>query len=398
MTNSATNNPPSGPLVGLKVIDFSSFIAGGHAAMTLGDYGADIIKVESLTGDASRGWGPHVAGESRPFQGWNRNKRSIALNLKTESGLEIIYRLLRTADVVVENYRPGITTRLKIDYDSVRAVNPEVIYCSISGFGSKGPDGKRPGYDPLLQALSGTARANGWSLGKAAISSVAVSDYGASLLSIGGILAALYHRERTGQGQRLETSLLQAVMTVQSSAFCKPLDEVEEETPPGIFPYTFFETKDSKIFIAGGTDKFWQLFCRAIGADELADDPDYHINTNRVPHAAELTERILPYLRQKTTVEWEAILLAEAIPCAGVRTFDEFFLDPQVEAMDMNPVIRHGKIGRMRVSGVPIHFSETPGAIQRAAPMHSEHADAILTDLGYDRGEIDKFRTDEIVK
>lgn len=397
MTNSATNNPPSGPLVGLKVIDFSSFIAGGHAAMTLGDYGADVIKVESLSGDASRGWGPYVAGESRPFQGWNRNKRSIALDLKTETGLKIVYRLLRTTDVVVENFRPGITTRLKIDYDSVRAVNPEVIYCSSTGFGSKGPDGERPGYDPLLQALSGTAKANGWSLGTAAISSVAVSDYGASLLSVGGILAALYHREKTGQGQRLETSLLQAVMTVQSSAFCKALD-VDEESAPGIFPYTFFETKDSKIFIAGGTDKFWTLFCRAIGANELADDPRYHVNTDRVAQAAELTDIILPHLREKTTTEWEAILLAEGIPCAGVRSFEEFFVDPQVEAMDMNPVIRHAKIGRLRVSGVPIHFSETPGAIQRASPMHSEHADDILGDLGYDRGTIDKFRSENIVK
>ncbi len=397
MTNSATNNPPSGPLVGVKVIDFSSFIAGGHAAMTLGDYGADVIKVESLFGDASRGWGPYVAGESRPFQGWNRNKRSIAVDLKTEAGLEIAYRLLRRADVVVENYRPGITTRLKIDYDSVRAVNPNVIYCSSSGFGSKGPDGERPGYDPVLQTLSGTAHANSWFSGTVAISSVAVSDYGASLLSVGGILAALYHREKTGQGQRLETSLLQAVMTVQSSAFCKALD-AEEESAPGIFPYTFFETKDSKIFIAGGTDKFWQLFCRSIGADELADNPDYHVNTERVAHAAELTETLLPYLRQKTTAEWEAILLAEGMPCAGVKTFEEFFADPQVEAMEMNPVIRHGKIGRMQVSGVPIHFSETPGAIQRASPMHSEHAEAILTDLGYDRGEIDQFRNDKIVK
>ncbi len=391
MNDQSRVDAASGPLVGLKVIDFSGFIAGCYTALLMGDLGADVIKVEPLEGDGARSWGPFLAGESRFFQGWNRSKRSIAVDLRSDAGREIVYELLRGADIVVENFRPGITKKLMVDYDTVRELNPRIIYCSITGFGAKGPHGHRPAYDPILQSMSGAARGNVRYCGKTSIGSVAVSDYGAGLLGSTGILAALYHRERTGEGQRIETSLLQAAMAVQNHMYCDAL-EVDEEPPFGIYPYRLFETKDDLIFIAGPTDKFWQILCDALGVAELGSDPKYKTNPDRVDHAEELTELLQPIFLQKTTAEWEAILVEGGVPCGPVMTWAEFFDTPQVAAMGMNPRVEHSTIGPMRVSGVPLDFEKTPGRIQRAAPTLGEQTDEILSELGYDASRISTLR------
>jgi crotonobetainyl-CoA:carnitine CoA-transferase CaiB-like acyl-CoA transferase len=219
------NAPPSGPFMGVRVLDFCSFIAGAYGGMLLGDLGAEVIKVEPLTGDLARTWGPFLAGESRYFQGWNRSKRGLAIDLLSTSGREIITRLVQLTDVVLENFRPGVTERLQIDYDHLRKINPKLIYCSSTAFGSKGPLRLHPGYDPVLQAMGGAAQGNVRFSGKVAICSVAVSDYQAALLAVAGIAAALYHRERTGQGQLIETSLLQAIMSAQSHFYCQALEQ-----------------------------------------------------------------------------------------------------------------------------------------------------------------------------
>ncbi len=238
-----THAEPSGPLVGIRIVDFCSFIAGSFGAMLLGDMGAAVVKVEAVGGDASRGWGPFLQGESRAFQGWNRNKRSLAVNLKKSAGLEIAHELARRADVVMENMRPGVTERLGIDYGTLREINPRLIYLSSTAFGSHGPYRARPGYDPVLQTLGGAAELNQRYHGVAAICSVAVTDFQAAMLGVSGVCAALYHRERTGEGQKVETSLLQAVMSVQSQNFVQPL-ECEVEGAAGIFPYRMFQTSD----------------------------------------------------------------------------------------------------------------------------------------------------------
>ncbi|MEK7795314.1 MAG: CoA transferase [Candidatus Hydrogenedentota bacterium] len=393
----AHTSPTCGPLAGVHVVDFSSFIAGAFAATVLGDMGASIVKVESLAGDAARQWGPFLNGESRMFQGWNRNKRSIAVDLRSDKGREIVYDLVRRADIVVENFRPGITHKLKIDYPVLKATNEKLIYLSITAFGTKGPYGERPGYDPILQALTGAARGNIRYTGNTGICSVAISDFGSALLGACGLLAALYHRERTGQGQFLETTLLQAAMTLQSHMFVKALD-TEEKPPLGIFPYQFYRTKDDIIFLACGTDRFWQLLCEAIGAPEWAENPRYKSNAERVTHTEELKAKLEERLAAKTTKEWSRILVERGVPCAPPQTYEEWFGDPQVAAMDMNPTVQHTTIGRMQLSGIPIHFQETPGAIQSAPPTLGEHTDAVLTELGYSPETIASIREAGVVR
>src|SRR5689334_12593856 len=305
MTNRQDSSADSGPLTGVKVIDFCSFIAGSYSAMLLGLMGAEVIKIEPLTGDLSRAWGPFFAGESSFFQGWNLNKRSLAIDLLSPSGREIVYTLVRRADIVIENFRPGVTAKLRIDYDSLQEINAKLIYCSSTAFGSKGPYHKRPGYDPVLQAMGGAAHENNRFSGKIAICSVAVSDYQAAMLGLAGITAALYHREKTGEGQKLETSLLQAVMSVQSHYYVRAL-ETAQEGPLGIFPYRLFETADDLIFIGAATNKFWQILCNALGVPELATEETYNTNPKRVAHKDELFERLQPYFRTKTTAAWTA--------------------------------------------------------------------------------------------
>jgi crotonobetainyl-CoA:carnitine CoA-transferase CaiB-like acyl-CoA transferase len=396
MTNDYDCPPPSGPLVGVKVVDFCSFIAGSYSAMMLGQMGAQVIKVEPLTGDLSRAWGPFFAGESSFFQGWNLNKRSIAINLISPSGREVVYELVRQADVVIENFRPGVTTKLKIDYETLREINPKLIYCSSTAFGSKGPYHKRPAYDPVLQSMGGAAKANTRFSGKVAICSVAVSDYQAAMLGAAGINAALYHREKTGEGQKLETSLLQAVMSVQSHYYVRAL-ETKEEGPIGIFPYHLFETSDDLIFIGAATNKFWQILCGAIGAPEIAAEPAYDTNAKRVAHKDELFAKLQPYFHTKTTAEWITLLIEEGVPCGPVMSHDEFFVDPQVEAMEMNPVVQHPTIGPVRVVGIPIHFEKTPASIRLPAPLLGQHTDEILRELGYTAQRIEDLRREGVI-
>src|SRR5215813_10939725 len=230
------NDKTSGPLTGIRVLDFCSFINGSYSASLMGDLGADVIKVEPLYGDLARTWGPFIKGESRPFQTWNRSKRSIAIDLTLPAGREVIYELARRVDVLIENFRPGVTKRLGVDYEILRDQNPRLIYCSSTAFGPKGPYRDRPGYDPILQSISGLARENANFSGRVAVLPVAASDYQASMLVLTGVLSALLTREKTGAGQRIETSLLQAIMSIQTHFFYQPL-EAEVQGRVGVYPY-----------------------------------------------------------------------------------------------------------------------------------------------------------------
>lgn len=396
MTSTGSSTAPSGPLAGVKVVDFCSFINGSYSAALMGDLGAEVIKVEPLTGDLARAWGPFFKGESQFYQAWNRNKRGMVLDLNTAAGREIVYQLAQQSDVVIENFRAGVTAKLKIDYARLREINPRIIYCSSTAFGSKGPYRDRPGYDPVLQSLGGLVRDNVRFSGRAALGVAAVADYQASMLVVMAVNAALYHREKTGEGQMIETSLLQGVMSVHAHYFVEPL-ECEVEGAPGIYPYRLFETGDDLIFIAAGTDKFWRLLCEELGVPELGTDPRYDTNNKRCGRREELTEALQPIFRQKTSAEWEARLMEKGVPCASVKNYMEFFADPQVAAMEMNPVVEHSLIGRLRLIGVPVNFEKTPGGIQRAAPLLGEHTEEVLRELGYDEERIAKLRQERVI-
>lgn len=397
MAEGSPSDRAVGPLQGLKVLDFCSFIAGSHGAMTLGDFGAEVIKVEPLTGDPSRSWGPFLAGESRFFQGWNRNKRSLAIDLMKDAGREVVYHLVRGTDIVMENFRPGVTERLGIDWPTLRALNPQLIYCSSTAFGPRGPLRDRPAYDPVLQSMGGAALGSVRFSGRIAINSLAVSDYQAAMLAVAGILAALYHRERTGKGQRIETSLLQAIMSVQSHFFCQALER-EEEGPIGICPYRLFETKEGLIFIGTATDKFWRLLCDVLGVPQLAHEPNYATNPQRLAHQGELIPILEPLFRSRTAAEWEGLLVAKGVPCGLVASYQDFFLHPQVSAMGMNPVVDHPVIGPLRLAGVPIDFEKTPGSIRSAPPTLGQHTEEILRECGYDAGRIAELRRTGIIQ
>jgi crotonobetainyl-CoA:carnitine CoA-transferase CaiB-like acyl-CoA transferase len=372
----------TGALDGIRVIDFASFIAGPFAAMLLGDLGADVIKVEPPSGDLARAWSPFLRGESRYFQAWNRNKRGIVADLTTPGGRTIAHALVRSADIVIENFRSGVAARLGIDYETLREINPRVIYCSSNAFGSRGPRRDRPGYDPVLQTVAGVALANARiNGGTPAVTAAPVADYQAAMQIVAGALAALLYRERTGEGQKVETSLLHAVMAVMSHHFVKPLD-CQEEGPVGIYPYRMLRTRDGVIFIAAATDKFWRMLCEAVDAADLAAEPRFATNAGRVAAAGEITPRLEAYLSAKTTAEWERIFLDRGLPCGAPATCAEFFEDPQVEAMAMNPVVEHTVSGRMRMIGVPIEMEKSPGSIRRPAPRLGEHTAEVLAEIG----------------
>ena len=382
---------PAGPLAGVKVLDFCSFINGAYSAALMGDLGAEIVKIEPLTGDNARAWGPFLKGESRFYQAWNRNKRCIALDLTSPDGRGIVYELAKNADVVIENFRRGVTERLGIDYATLREINPRIIHCSSTAFGTKGVARDRPAYDPVLQALSGVAKDNARYSGSVAIGAVAASDYQASMLIVAGALAALYHREKTGEGQKVETSLLQGIMSIQSHYFVQAL-ECDEEGALGIYPYRFFQTQDDLIFIAAGTDKFWMMLCEVLGVSELGKDSRYALNSQRAERREELTAILQPLFLKKGADDWERLLVEKGVPCGGVKDYLEFFNDPQVTAMEMNPIVEHPLIGPMRMAGVAINLEKTPGGIQRAAPMLGQHTDEVLRELGFDEERIAELR------
>jgi crotonobetainyl-CoA:carnitine CoA-transferase CaiB-like acyl-CoA transferase len=307
------NQAANGPLAGVRVLDFCSFINGAYSASLMGDLGAEVIKIEPLYGDLARAWGPFIKGESRPFQTWNRSKRGISLDLRLPAAREVVYELTVRADVVIENFRPGITRKLGIDYHTLREINSRIIYCSSTAFGSKGPYRDRPGYDPILQSLSGLVRENVNYSGRMAISPVAGSDYQASMLVLTGVLVALLHREKTGEGQLIETSLLQGIMSIQTHFFYQPLD-AEAQGRVGIYPYRLFETKDGQIFIGGATDKFWRMLCEVLGLPELGIDPRYDTNEKRTERSAELAPILEPLIRQKTTEDWQNAIDRQGSP------------------------------------------------------------------------------------
>ena len=384
------NDKPSGPLTGIRVLDFCSFINGAYSASLMGDLGAEVIKIEPMYGDLARAWGPFINGESRPFQTWNRSKRGIRLDLTQAAARQVIYDLTARADVAIANFRPGVAEKLGIDYYTLREINPRLVYCSSTAFGSKGPYRNRPGYDPILQSISGLAKETGNYSGRIAISPVAASDYQASMLVLTGVLAALFHREKTGEGQLIETSLLQGIMSIQTHFFYQPI-EAEAQGRVGIYPYRLFETKDGQIFIGGATDKFWRMLCDVLGLADLSNDPRYDTNEKRTARSAELAPVLEPLIREKTTSEWQTLLMTKGVPCGAVSEWSEFFSDEQVKAMEMNQQIDHPVIGPAFVTGVPINFDKTPGKIQRGAPILGEHTREVLMEIGYDDDRIDKL-------
>jgi crotonobetainyl-CoA:carnitine CoA-transferase CaiB-like acyl-CoA transferase len=355
--------------------------------MLLADHGADVIKIERPGGgDEARAMPPFVGGESAPFMLWNRNKRSVALDLKSAAGKEALRALARGADILIENFRPGTMDRLGFGYEALSKINPRLIYGAISGFGQTGPYRDRGGFDLVTQGMSGLMSVCGPADGPPHRLPIAISDVAAGMHLCVGILSALEARHRTGKGQYVEVSLLEAAISYgvyeAAHVFAK------DEAPPrigqahrGSSPYQVFGTADGWITVGAAQQNFWEALCRIIGAPHLVDDPRFRENGDRVANNAELVEVLSGFLRQKPSAHWLAELDGAGIPAGPVFDFKEALEDPQVIAREMVVETRHPRAGTMRTFGVPAKLSLTPGRVARPAPSLGEHTDEVLATL-----------------
>jgi crotonobetainyl-CoA:carnitine CoA-transferase CaiB-like acyl-CoA transferase len=396
--------PPNGPLSGITVLDLTRVLSGPYCTLMLADMGARVIKVERPgDGDETRAWGPpFVGGESAYFLGTNRNKESVALDFKRTQGRNILDRLLERTDVIVENFRPGTLARLGLDYASLKDVRPKLIYASISGFGQTGPRRHEAGYDAVVQAEGGLMSITGDSGGPPFRVGVAIADLVAGMLAAHGIVLALYARERTGRGQEVDIGMLDGVISILSYHASMHLTSNIRSRRVGnrhatIAPYDTFPAADGDFFLAVGNDDQFRRFCAAAGIASLRDDPRFATNPVRVVNHAELRQRLLPVLCAQPRAYWIEILTKAGVPCGDVRDVPEALADPQVLARDMVQSVEHATAGMLKVVGVPIKLSETPGSVRTAPPTLGQHTDAILRELQISDDEIALLRGERVI-
>ena len=389
---------PAGPLDGIKVLDLCSYLAGPYGCTLLADLGAHVIKIESPQGDMLRQFPSSLAGDSRFFLGTNRGKRALALDLKQPEGLAILRRMVATADVLAENFRPSVPARLGIDYPRLRAINPRLIYAGLTGYGDAGPLSDKGGFDQVLQCLSGMAVFQGGGTDRAQLVLGSVLDYFTSALLAYGVAAALFQRERSGRGQYLSLSLLRSALTIQAGRFVWAENEGRDVARDsgtggltGIHP-----TKQGALYISVHSNHFFAALCELIGRAELASDPRCATMRSRAEHAAELLPELRTALSERTALEWEEIF-GERVPCAAVRPIEDMFGHPQVIADGLVTTLDHPVVGRYRTMTKPIKFSGTPGPTPTAAPTFGQHSDDILTAYGFPADEIAALRSRGIV-
>jgi formyl-CoA transferase len=383
------------PLNGIRVLDLSRVLAGPYCTMVLGDLGADVIKVESPEGDETRGWGPPFAeGESAYYLCVNRNKRSIVVDFKTEEGHAILHELVKQSDVLVENFRPGTLARFSLGYKSVSALNPKLIYCSITGFGQTGPLRDKPGYDFMIQAMGGLMSITGEPEGEPMKVGVAVADLFAGQNAVIAILAALQARTQTRKGQHLDISLFDSQLGMLANVASNYL--ISGHLPKrygnahaNIVPYQSFQARDAWFVLTVGNDKQFERLCGVIGNSELVNNARFSSNSQRVKNREELIELLKPIFMEKTASEWLSALEAAEIPCGPINTLDKVFSMPQVEARDMLIHLQHAKIGDLRLVGSALELSDTPVDYKLPPPRLGEHTEAVLKELlGYSPEQI----------
>jgi crotonobetainyl-CoA:carnitine CoA-transferase CaiB-like acyl-CoA transferase len=376
------------PLDGILVIDLSRVLAGPYCSMELADMGATVIKVELPgSGDDTRAYGPpFLNGESTYFMSVNRNKKSMTLNLKHPRGKEILRQLLEKGDVLVENFRPGTLDGLGFGYDAVHALNPKLIYCSVSGFGQTGPYAQRPGYDLIAQAEGGVMSLTGEPDAPPIKVGLSFADITAGMNAFSGILLALLARQQTGEGQRIDVSLLDcqvSLLTYQAGIFFATGKNPERlgNKHPSITPYETFEARDGHIIIACGNQGFWEKFCKLAGIEDLLADDRFTTMKKRVENRAELTPLVAAAVRTRTRQEWYELLDREGIPCGLIKNVAEVCTDPQVLTRDMVARLNHPTAGPISVNGIPIKLSATPGEIKDPPPLLGQHTDEILSEI-----------------
>lgn len=396
MTQSALQN--------IRVLDLSRILAGPYCTMMLADYGAEVLKIEQPgSGDGTRQWGPPWVGDQAAyFLSANRNKKSMTLDLKTEEGLAILKKLAAEADVLIENFKVDTMQRLGLDYETLSQTNPGLIYCSITGYGQNGPYRERPGFDFLIQAQGGVMSITGPAEGEPYKVGVAVVDVTTGLFASNAILVALHHRTQTGRGQYIDVALLDSqvawLVNVAHNYFATG------KTPgrygnahASIVPYETFPTADGHIAVGIGSDEQYRRLCRAIGRPDLADDPQYETNADRVTRRVALIGAMQQTFRGETTAVWHDRILAAKIPVSPINDIPTILNDPQIAARQMVQEVEHPTAGTIKLLGPVAKLSETPATIRTAPPLLGADTDEILARLGYDAAAIVQLRVDGVV-
>ncbi|PCI32461.1 MAG: CoA transferase [Alphaproteobacteria bacterium] len=388
-----------GPLSGIRVLDLSAYIAAPFGCTLLADQGADVVKIEAPTGDNLRNYPSTLEQESRAFIGLNRSKLGLVLDLKAPEGLAALLRLVRKADVLVHNFRPGVSEKLGIDYDRLQQINPRLIYCAVSGFGESGPLKQKAGFDQLLQVMTGMCSMQGKRGGKPEIIYGSVVDYYAAALVAGGVSSALFERERSGKGQMVSVSLLRSAMTMQSARLVwaegEPKDierDFRSGGVSGIHP-----TRDGYLYLSANTDNFWNSLCSKVDLPSLAGNERYDSVRKRAEHASEIVPLLHEKLRSRSALEWEDFL-GNDVPCAAAKTVEDLFHNPQVLAEDILTDFDHPLIGPYRGMSKAIKFSRTPGPEPFAAPTMGQHSDAVLEEAGCSREDLVELHQKGIIR
>jgi formyl-CoA transferase len=394
-----------GPLSGVRVLDLTRVVAGPYCSMFLGDLGADVVKIEQPgAGDDTRGWGPPFAGgESAYYLCINRNKQSLTLDLKSQRAVELLRDLVKAADVIIENFRPGTMERLGLGEKELRELNPRLIYASLTGFGADGPMSDWPGYDLIVQAWGGLMSITGTPEGEPVKVGVAIIDLVAGLMLGKAITAALFAREKIGVGQRIDTSLLEAEVASLINVGSNYLVGGKVPTRwgnahPNIVPYQNFQTADGYLVIGVASEVIWKRFCEAIGQRDLINDPRFADNSKRVENRRELIAILSKTFLQRRNDAWFKLLTDAEVPCAPVQTIDQVFQAPQVLQRDMLIEVDHPTAGKVRMAGIPVKFSVTPASVRMPPPLLGEHNDEILESwLGLSADSIDELKKEKVI-
>ena len=378
----------------LKVVDLTRTLAGPFCTMMLGDMGADVIKIEEPSrGDETRSWTPFWNGEGTQFLTFNRNKRSLSLNLKEKEAVDIALGLAAKSDVMIESFRTGALDRMGLGYEAVREVNPGIIYCSISGYGRTGPMADMPGYDLIIQAYSGLMNLTGDPNGSPMRVGFSLVDLFTGMMAYGAIMTALHHREKTGEGQWIDTSLLDgqvATMSYHATGFMGTGVEPHRlgSGHPSLVPYQSFTAADGFFILACGNDGLYQRMCQGIGRPELAEDPKYKTNTDRVEHRAECVALFNSIFEKETVAHWVDVISKAGVPCGPINRVSDVVNDPQVAARNMIADMPHPKVPDLRVPASPLKLSKTPPSIRRTPPDLGQDNEGILKESGYDSDQI----------
>lgn len=394
-----------GPLEGLRVLDLSRVLAGPVCSMLLGDLGADVLKVEQPgVGDETRSWGPpFYKGESAYFLAINRNKRSLTLNLKDPRGLALLTRLVQASDILIQNFRPGTLARLGLGYAEAARLNGRLIYASVTAYGSSGPGAAKPGYDFIAQGVGGLMSITGLPDGPPTKVGVAVVDVVAGLLLTGLILAALHRRERTGRGEEVETSLLQAAVALLINVASNYL--VSGEVPgrwgnahANIVPYQTFATADGHLNVAIANDGLWRTFCQIIGEPAWAEDPEFATNAARTRNRERLVPLLAARFARLPTAAWLTRLEAAGLPCGPVNTVAEVLADPAVRHLKMVQEVEHPTLGKVPLLGIPFTLAGSPSVIRRPPPRLGEHTGEVLEEvLGLSPEDVEALRREAVL-